>query len=97
MSNTVVGNKKGLSPLIATILLVFFALIVGAGVMQFAEDYVPDAPELSIQPSPGSYINIDNRLIDNGLKDIQIDYIIGRINLEEYLRREQEVLPTIRT
>lgn len=83
-------NKKALSPLIATILLVVFSLIIGAATMSWGKNYVKEMP--SDTPKPSSYISINMDEINNPLKELQIRYLTGKITLEEYLQQEAEAI-----
>ncbi len=47
--NTVIFNKKGVSPLIATVLLIAFAVALGAVVMNWGRSYVEDTAEATRQ------------------------------------------------
>ena len=88
-------NKKALSPLVATILLVVFALIVGTATMNWGKNYVENVPDKSLETSGASIvISIDH--LDNPLKDLQIKYITDKLTLEEYLEKEEEVIQEIR-
>ncbi len=84
-------NKRALSPLIATVLLVVSALIIGTATMSWGKNYVDTIPEEKPE-SFGSSLVIDIKQLDNPLKDLQVKYITDRITLEEYLDEEQEVL-----
>ena len=43
-------NKKALSPLMATIILVLFALVIGTITMNLGKDYVNDIGETKEEP-----------------------------------------------
>ncbi len=79
-------NKKALSPLIATLLLVIFALILGAITMNFGKTVVQEE-----QVKQSAY-TISAASVDNQLKEVQIDYLLGRITLDQYLEREKVAL-----
>lgn len=89
-------HKKALSPLIATILLVVFALIVGTATMSWGKKYVESLPEEKPE-SFGSSIVISIDQIDNPLKDLQIRYITDKITLEEYLAKQQEAVSKLQS
>ena len=85
-------NKKALSPLIATVLLVVFALVIGTVTMNLGKSYVEGEPtaEKEVEPFESSIIiNIDDVLGDD-LKELQIKYITGKITKEDVI--ESEVL-----
>ena len=88
-------NKKALSPLVATILLVVFALIIGTATMSWGKSYVEGIPEEKATPSGSSYIISRELIKDNPLKRLQIDYLYDDITLEDYLNKEQQVLSEI--
>jgi flagellin-like protein len=89
-------NKKALSPLMATILLVVFALVVGTVTMNVGKEYVEktDTEETATEERPtGSSIVIDiNDVLGDDLKELQIMYITGKITKEEYLEMEKELI-----
>ena len=84
-------NKKALSPLIATLLLVVFALVVGTATMSWGKSYVETIPDEQ-ETSGSSYVISREDVKNNPLKRLQIDYIYDEISLEEYLRKEKEII-----
>ena len=85
------GNKKGLSPLVATLLLVVFALVIGTATMNWGKAYVDkigEEPEKKISAS----IVIDISSLDDDLKLLQIRYISGDITKEQYLEEEAKLV-----
>jgi len=87
-------SKKALSPLMATVLLVAFALIIGTATMSWGKNYVEQIPEKDTYESS---IVINMNQVDNPLKELQIKYITGKLNLDEYLIGEEAVLETIKS
>ena len=81
-------NKKALSPLIATIILVVFALVVGAITMSWGKSYVGGISE---EETKTEDIVIDPNYIDTELKELQLDYITGKITLGKYLEEENKL------
>jgi len=81
-------NKKGLTPLMATVLLLVFALVIGTITMNWGKGYVErlsdsgEARQESIVIPPES--------IDEPLKEVMIDYILGSINKQEYYQKAKE-------
>ena len=86
-------NKRALSPLVATILLVVFALIIGTATMSWGKNYVGDIPEDTQVGS--SYVISRDDVKDDPLKKLQISYIYGDITLNEYLDKEKEIVGQI--
>ena len=90
-------SKKALSPLIATVLLVVFALVIGTITMNWGKSYVEkitDEPE-EIQFESGIIISnkdINTPLDESYLKKLQIQYIIGEITMEQYIQQEKELI-----
>ena len=84
-------NTKSLSPLLAKILLVIFSLIVGIITMNWGKSYVDRLATEDVIPQQ-TPILIDAKAVDSDLKRLQISYIEGDITLEEYLKREKQVL-----
>lgn len=86
-------NKKALSPLAATILLVAFALVVGVVTMHVGRKYVEEEVEVKEEtPFESSIIININDILGDELKELQIKYITGKITREEYLEKEEEVV-----
>jgi flagellin-like protein len=83
-------HKKALSPLIATILLVVFALIIGTATMSWGKNYVESLPSESETLGTSLVISIDQ--VDNPLKELQIKYITDKISLDDYLEKEQHAI-----
>ena len=82
-------NKKGLSPLVATLLLVVFALAIGTITMTFGKSYTTGAEDDTLSEQP---IVIANDAIGTDpLKALQLEYIQGKISQEEYLQRQKEL------
>ena len=86
-------NRKALSPLIATILLVVFALVIGTVTMNWGRAYVEniEEPKEDARPMESAYI-ISIKDVDTTLKQLQIDHLTGKITEEEYLEQEKELI-----
>jgi flagellin-like protein len=82
-------SKKALSPLIATVLLVVFALIIGTATMSWGRNYVENIDD---EEKATSSVIISIEHIDNPLKELQIRYITDRILLNEYLEEEKSII-----
>jgi len=85
-------GKRALSPLVATVLLVVFALVIGTITMSWGKSYVEkvkDEPEIS---GLGSAVIIGVKDIDNPLKELQIQYITGKITKSEYIEKEKPLI-----
>ncbi len=93
-------KKKGISPLVATILLIAFALVIGTVTMNWGKAYAEKDDSIKEKSSDGlnvggnfnSAILINYDLVDSPLKELQIKYLTGKISLEEYLAREKELV-----
>ncbi len=87
-------NKRGISPLVATLLLVAFSLLIGAITMTWGKSYVEkiQQPKKESLDAFKSAIIIGFEQIDESLRGIQIEYITGRITREEYLQKEKALL-----
>ncbi|MCK4521122.1 MAG: hypothetical protein KAU20_00995 [Nanoarchaeota archaeon] len=83
------NNKKAVSPLVATILLVAFALILGTITMNLGKSYIEGISGVEEQPAT---ITIDSDDIDDPLKIAQIKYITNEITKEEYLEITKNIL-----
>ena len=85
-------NRKALSPLIATVLLVVFALVIGTITMNWGKAYVEKINDEPAENAIDSAIIISIRDIDTPLKELQIQHIIGRITEGQYLEKENELI-----
>ena len=83
-------NKKGLTPLVATIVLVVFSLVIGIITMFMGKGYAEQL-ELEEKVVSKGTIVIDLNTIDTGLKELQIEHITGKISKEEYFRKEKAI------
>lgn len=84
-------NSKALSPLVATLLLLAFALVIGTATMGWGKAYVGGIEEPKIEPLKSAVvINIED--IDTPLKELQIKYITGQISEQEYLTKEKQLI-----
>jgi hypothetical protein len=86
-------NKKALSPLVATMILVVFALVIGAITMNWGKNYVE---QISEEEQKIGLITISLEYLDSPLKKLQIDYITNKITLEQYLEKEKEILDSLK-
>lgn len=84
-------NKKGLSPLVATVLLVVFALIIGTITMSWGKSYVEGMAEETEEGALKDTITISPDNVDTPLKKLQLDHITGKISKEEYEKRLKEL------
>ena len=88
-------NKKALSPLVATVLLVVFALVIGTITMNWGKSYVEGIAEEPKEAGIGvfdSAVIISIKDIDNSLKELQLEYITGKITKEEYIEQEKALI-----
>jgi len=82
-------NRKALTPLLATILLLVFALVIGTITMNWGKEYVD---QLALEdPSSAQESVISESNVDNPLKQAMVDYIEGKITQEEYDERVKEL------
>ena len=82
-------NNKALSPLMATIILVLFALVICTITMNLGKDYVDTIGE---EETSQSAIVINMQDVDTPLKQLQIKYITDQISKEEYLTQEKTLI-----
>lgn len=85
-------DKKALSPLVATLLLVVFALAIGAVTMNWGKSYVENIKEGTGSGEVSGSVIINLRDIDSPLKQIQLDYLTGKITKEEYIAKEKTLI-----
>lgn len=86
-------SKRAISPLVATMLLVVFALVIGTITMNWGRSYVEKMKEEpEVKDVFESAIIISIKDINTPLKELQINYITGKITEEEYFEREKVLL-----
>ena len=90
-------NKEGMSPLISTILLVVFALIIGTATMNWGKSYVEkiNTQDVNLNKNEETFkssIVLDINSIDTPLKELQIKHITGKISQEQYLAQEKTLI-----
>jgi len=89
--NFPLGNKRALSPLLATILLLVFALVIGTITINWGRSYVEKIQE---EPAGGAFdsaIIISIEDVDTPLKQLQLQFITGKISEQEYKEREKAI------
>lgn len=77
-------NKRAISPLIATVLLVAFAVALGAVVMSWTSGVEPE-------PAGAAAGCIVSSMPIDPLQQLMISYIKGDISKQEYLAREKNL------
>lgn len=88
-----IRNKKALSPLVATLLLLAFALVIGTATMNWGKSYVDqidEAPKGHETLKSAVVINIED--INTPLKELQIKHITGQISQDEYIMQEKSLM-----
>ena len=86
-------NRKALSPLVATILLVVFALVIGTVTMNWGRTYFEAIEEPEEEGKLlESAVLISIKDIDTPLKQLQIDHLTGKLTEEEYLKEEKGLI-----
>ena len=88
-------NKRALSPLVATILLVVFALVIGTVTMNWGKNYVEKANFKEDAAKKDNSVVISVRDLNSGnteLKDLMIKYITGSLSEDEYFRQEKMMI-----
>jgi len=86
------NNKRALSPLIATVLLVVFALVIGTITMNWGKSYVDKIKDDSDIEKVDSAVVISIKDINNDLKRLQIQYITGDLTKEQYIEQEKPLI-----
>ena len=88
-------NKKSMTPIMATLLLVVFALIIGTATMNWGKEYVEKINKM--EPSnpidgPDWDICLDGNInLDTQLKILQAKHICGTISEDEYYKEEKKI------
>lgn len=86
-------NRRAISPLVATMLLVVFALVIGTITMNWGRSYVEKMKEEpEVKDVFESAIIISIKDIDTPLKELQLSHIMGKITKEEYIEKEKTLL-----
>ena len=83
-------NTRGMAPVMATILLVAFSLVIGFAAMTWARGYESGAAQEKTFAESVYVISITD--VDTPLKQLQIDYLTRRISIDEYTALEKEML-----
>ncbi|MBI2128673.1 hypothetical protein HYU07_00390 [Candidatus Woesearchaeota archaeon] len=83
-------NKRALSPLIATVLLIAFAIALGAIVMSLGKNYIQSI-STDLQPTQAAEI-CKTAATGDSLKDLQIQYINNKISRSDYISREKSII-----
>ena len=90
-------NKRALSPLIATILLVVFSLVLGTVTMIWGSQIVDEGgPEDPVDEPIGASVIISTSSIDNQLKWLQIRYITNELTLDQYLEQQGPIIQELK-
>ncbi|MDA1197376.1 MAG: hypothetical protein O2779_05455 [Nanoarchaeota archaeon] len=82
-------NKRALTPLLATLLLVVFALAIGTLTMSWGKSYVSGLADEG--SSAGQIITISAGQLNTPLKQLQMEHIQGKISQQTYLQKEQQI------
>ena len=86
------NNRKALSPLIATLLLVVFALVIGTATMSWGKEYVQNLENSAESAIPVQTSEIRIPLSDvTPLKEIQIKHLTGAYTEEQYYAEEAKL------
>jgi len=85
-------NKRALSPLVATILLVIFSLAIGTITMNWGKNYVEKINLQEKEQSKTGTLIINYKDIDTDLKQLQIKHILGELSESQYLEEESKLL-----
>ncbi|MBI4453173.1 hypothetical protein HY636_00855 [Candidatus Woesearchaeota archaeon] len=78
-------DKRGVTPLMVTIVLIGFAVAVGSIIMSLGGDYVKDIPDT--ETSQQSKV-VCVGTAGEPLKDLMVKYINDEITVEQYLQGE---------
>jgi len=80
-------NKKAVSPLVATVILIGFAVTLGAVIMNLGRNYVEKIPETHEREQ----LSCEGTSVEP-LKNLMVSYIEGEITKEEYAQKEKALL-----
>jgi flagellin-like protein len=80
-------NRRAISPLIATVFLIAFAVALGAVIMSLGKTYVESIPA----SAAGAKV-CDSTTVTDSLKLLQIQYINGDITKEQYADKQKAFL-----
>ena len=85
------SGRRALSPLVATILLVVFSLVVGVITMNWGKSYVAKIAEEPVEEHGGAVV-LDMGDIDTPLKELQVMHLTGKITQAQYLEQEKSII-----
>tara|TARA_Y100000310_G_C20555246_1_gene750172 strand:+ start:902 stop:1198 length:297 start_codon:yes stop_codon:yes gene_type:complete len=84
-------NKRALTPLLATLLLVVFALAVGTLTMSWGKTYVSGLKGDDVASS--EVFSVTSAQLNTPLKQLQMEHIQGKISQQSYLQKESQIIP----
>ena len=82
-------SKRGLTPLLATLLLVVFALAIGTLTMSWVKTYVSGLADEGTTAS--ALITVSSGQLNTPLKQLQMEHIQGKISQQTYLQKQQQI------
>ena len=85
------SGRRALSPLVATILLVVFSLVVGVITMNWGKSYVAKIAEEPVEEHGGTVV-LDMNDVDTPLKELQLMHLTGKITQAQYLEQEKSII-----
>ncbi len=85
-------NKKALSPLAATVILLVFGLFLGIVVMSLQSAMITKIGEEKAETF-GALVCFDPALMhEQPLKSLQLEFLKGEITKEEYIAKQKQIL-----
>ncbi|MDP7116490.1 MAG: hypothetical protein QF632_06475 [Candidatus Woesearchaeota archaeon] len=88
IDNQIEPNSRGMSPAVATIVLIIFAILLGSLVMAFGSDYVENLPDEGPKKSTVC-VKITGQ---DPLKQLQVNYLEGKLSKSQYIAKERQLL-----
>ncbi|MBI2575666.1 hypothetical protein HYV84_00485 [Candidatus Woesearchaeota archaeon] len=85
-------GKRGLTPLVATFMLIGFALIVGTLTMNWGRNYVEGIKGEVSAAAKENVVLIELSTINTPLKQLQLEFLLGKMNEGEYLVLEKSAI-----
>jgi len=85
-------GKKALTPLVATFMLIGFALFVGTLTMSWGRNYVEGIKGEVSAAAKENVVLIELSTINTPLKQLQLEFLLGKMDEGEYLVLEKSAI-----
>ena len=83
---------RAMRPLVATLLLIGFALFVGTLTMNWGRSYVEDIKGDVSAAARENVVLVELSTINTPLKQLQLEFLLGKMDEREYLVLEKNII-----